>query len=169
MKKIILFALLICGISFSANAQKFALIDMEYILNKVPAYEQANQKLESYSKSYQAKVEQINKQAAQLYKDYQAKASSMSSQARSNKENEIIAKEKQAAELRNKYFGQNGEMFKLKEKLMKPIQDKIYQAVKSISIRYGYKAVIDRASNESIIFASPDIDISDQVLSTLGY
>ena len=85
------------------------------------------------------------------------------------KEEEIVAKEKSAAELRRKYFGPEGELFKKREALMQPIQDEIYEAVKAISTQKGYAVVVDRASASSIIFASPNIDISNEVLAKLGY
>ena len=103
------------------------------------------------------------------YKDYQKTASSLSAAQKSQKEEAIIAKEKEAAELRKKYFGPEGEMAKKQQALINPIQDKIYEAVKQIAQQNGYDAVVDRSSAQSIIFASPRIDISNEVLSKLGY
>jgi outer membrane protein len=153
----------------AAHAQQFALIDMEYILGNIPAYEQANKQLDDASKQWQAEVEKISEAAKTLYDNYQSKASSLSDAQRKTQEEAIIAKEKEAAQLRNKYFGQEGEMYKKQTELMQPIQDEIYEAVKVISEDRGYALVLDRASATSVIFASPAIDISDDVLTQLGY
>lgn len=169
MKKslFILFALLAIGMT--VRAQKYALIDMEYILKNIPAYENANQQLEQASRQWQSEVEKISEQAKTLYKDYQSQIASLSETQRGKKEEEIVAKEKSAAELRRKYFGPEGELYKKRESLMQPIQDAIYEAVKEIATQKGYAMVIDRASASSIIFALPDIDISNEVLARLGY
>ena len=145
MKKnlLLLFLLLTVGMT-TARAQKFALIDMEYILNNIP-------------------------EAKNMYKDYQAKVSTYTDAQRSRQEEAVIAKEKEAADLRMKYFGPEGELAKKREELMRPIQDAIYNAVKAIATREGYALVEDRASAASIIFASPAIDISDDVLARMGY
>ena len=100
---------------------------------------------------------------------YQADLSFLAGEEKTKRENEIVAKENQIQELRNKYFGTQGELFSQQEKLIKPIQDAIYEAVKEIATTSGYSVVVDRASANSIIFASPAIDISDQVLTRLGY
>ena len=141
MKKAILLSLLFVACAFTASAQKFALIDMEYILKNIPAYEQANNQLNQASQQYQAEIEAKAKEAEALYKDYQKTASSLSAAQKSQKEEAIIAKEKEAAELRKKQIAQQN----------------------------GYDAVVDRSSAQSIIFASPRIDISNEVLSKLGY
>ena len=170
MKKAILLSLLFVACVFTASAQKFALIDMEYILKNIPAYEQANTQLNQASQQYQSEVEAKAKEAEALYKEYQkASASSLSAAQKTQREEAIVAKEKEAAELRKKYFGPEGEMAKKQEALIAPIQDKIYEAVKQISEQKGYAAVVDRGSAQSIIFASPSIDISNEVLSRLGY
>ena len=114
-------------------------------------------------------VEAKAKEAETLYQAYQKASTSLSNAQRTQKEEAIVAKEKEAAELRKKYFGPEGEMAKKQEELIAPIQDQIYEAVKQISLQKGYEAVIDRASATSIIFASPRIDISNEVLSKLGY
>ncbi len=169
MKKMFLLSLCLMASMFLANAQKFALIDMEYIMENIPAYQSANQQLTSLSQQYQKAVEAKAKEAETLYLAYQKTSSSLSAAQRTQKEEAIVAKEKEAAELRQKYFGPEGEMAQKQEELITPIQDKIYEAVKQISLQKGYDAVIDRASATSIIFASPRIDISNEVLSKLGY
>jgi len=169
MKRTIL-TLICCFIGIlAASAQKFALIDMEYILENIPEYRQANEELNLASQQYQKAIEAKAKEAENLYTAYQKSASSLSASQRTQKEDAIVAKEKEAVELRKKYFGPEGEMAKKEEALINPIQNRIYEAVKKISTQKGYDAVIDRASASSIIFASPRIDISNEVLSVLGY
>lgn len=153
----------------TANAQKMALIDMEYILESIPAYQQATSQLDQLSQRYQKEIDAKSKEAETLYKAYQKNASTLNAAQRTQQEEAIIAKEKETMELRQKYFGPEGEMEKQQNALMTPIQDKIYEAVKQISLQKGYDAVIDRASAASIIFASPRLDISNEVLSVLGY
>ncbi|AVM52995.1 periplasmic chaperone for outer membrane proteins Skp [Bacteroides zoogleoformans] len=169
MKKSLFILLMLFAVGAAANAQKFALIDMEYILRNIPAYERANEQLEQVSKQWQAEIEKMAEETKALYKNYQSQIASLSEAQRGKKEEEIVAREKSAAELRRKYFGPEGELSKKRESLLQPIQDKIYNAVKEIASQRGYAVVLDRASASSIIFASPNIDISNEVLAKLGY
>ena len=168
MKRIAILLVALAGF-VGANAQKFALIDMEYILKNIPAYERANEQLNQLSKRWQGEVEAMALEAQTLYKNYQSEAVFLSEEQKTKKEEEIVAKEKEAQELKRKYFGPEGELYKKRESLMAPIQDEIYIAVKEISDAKGYTMVIDRASATSIIYASPKIDISNEVLVKLGY
>ncbi len=168
MKKLFIMLIVALG-AIQANAQKFALVDMEYILKNIPAYERANEQLNQVSKKWQAEVEVLSTEAQTLYKNYQNEAVFLSDEQKTKKEEEIVAKEKEAAELKKKYFGPDGELFKKRESLMTPIQDEIYNAVKDISEQKGYSLILDRASDAGIIFASPKIDISNEVLTKLGY
>lgn len=170
MKKTLFFLGLFMSLTLgSVYAQKYALIDMEYILGKIPAYENGNKQLENVSKQWQAEVDKKAKEVEAMYKKYQADLVFLSGDAKTKRENEIVAKENEINTLRNKYFGPQGELFKRREAFMKPLQDDVYNAVKDLSASAGYQVVIDRASATSIIFASPGIDISDQVLARLGY
>ena len=155
--------------SFQARAQKFALVDMEYILKNIPAYERANEQLNQVSRKWQAEVEALTQEAQTLYKKYQSEAVFLSEEQKTKSEEAVVAKEKEAAELKKKYFGPEGELYKKRESLMAPIQEEIYNAVKDISDQKGYSLILDRASDAGIIFASPKIDISDEVLTKLGY
>lgn len=160
---------LAAAVTLTASAQKFALIDMEYVLSHVPAYERANEQLNQASKKWQAEVEAINSEAATMYKNYQNESVFLSEQQKKTRQDSIMSKEKQASDLRRKYFGPEGELFKKRESLLQPIQEEIYTTVKEISELRGYSLVIDRASNSGIIFGSPKIDISNEVLEKLGY
>ena len=155
--------------ALTAHAQKFALIDMEYILKNIPAYERANEQLNQVSKKWQAEVEALNTEAQTLYKNYQNEVVFLSQEQKKAKQEAIMQKEKEARDLKKKYFGPEGELFKKRESLMTPIQDEIYNTVKDISDLRGYSLVLDRASDAGIIFGSPKIDISNEVLSKMGY
>lgn len=169
MKKFILLFGLFIAFTASGYSQKFALIDMEYILKNISSYETANQQLEAISKKWQTEVETSQQEVQNMYKTYQSEIVFLSADQKTKRENEIVEKEKAVQELKRKYFGPEGEVFKRREALIKPIQDDIYNAVKEISDTKGYQLVLDRASATSIIFASPRIDISNEVLSKLGY
>jgi outer membrane protein len=169
MKKILLSVLFAVAATVGANAQRFALIDMEYILKNIPNYEMANEQLNTISKKWQTEVEALQQEAQNLYKQYQADLVFLSAEMKTKREQAVVAKEQEAQELKRKYFGSDGELFKKREALIKPIQDEVYNAVKEISELKGYSAVVDRASAMSIIYASPKIDISNEVLQKLGY
>lgn len=169
MKKTILLFVLILGFSSASYAQKFALIDMEYILKNISSYETAQEQLNVMSKKWQAEVEKGQQEVKTLYKSYQADLVFLSAEQKTKRESEIVEKEKAVQELNRKYFGPEGELFKKREALVKPIQDDIYTAVKEISESKGYQLILDRSSAESVIFASPRIDISNEVLDKLGY
>ena len=169
MRKSLLITFLLLVTCLTARAQRFALIDMEYILRNIPAYESANQQLEQSSKQWQAEVDKLAGEAKSMYEAYQKEASTLTDAQLTAKEEAIVNKETELAELRRKYFGPEGELSKLQARLMRPLQDEIYEAVKEIATAKGYAVVTDRASATSIIFASPEIDISDEVLAKLGY
>ena len=169
MKKV-LFSLIIalCGIG-GASTQKFALIDMEYILKNIPSYEMANEQLNQVSQRWEKEVNDLAKEAETMYKNYQSEMVFLSDDQKKKREEEIVAKEKEVTETRYKYFGPEGELYKKRQSLMKPIQDDIYNAVKSVADERGYQTIFDRASSQSIVFASPKIDVSNEVLAKLGY
>jgi len=169
MKKIIVLVLIAIFSGMTANAQKYALIDMEYILKNIPAYEMTNEQLSQVSQKWQNEVEAIQNEAQNMYKKYQSDLVFLSAEMKSKREEEIVKKEQDAQDLKRKYFGAEGELYKKRQSLMKPIQDEIYNAVKELSESRNYGLVIDRASAMSVIFASPAIDISDDVLAKLGY
>ena len=167
-KKMLVLGLFISCLTV-VNAQKFALIDMEYLLKKIPAYETANEQLNQVSKKWQAEVDAKQTDIQNKYKNYQTEAVFLSEDMKAKRENEIVTAEKDLQDLRRKYFGADGELFKKRESLIKPIQDEIYNAVKDVCDDKGYQLILDRASGTNIIFASPKIDISDDVLAKMGY
>ncbi len=169
MKKLAITLILAVAAVMAAGAQKFALIDMEYILKNVPAYEMANEQLNQLSQRWQKEVENIGKEAETMYQNYLADKVFLTEEQVKKREEEIVAKEKEATELRFKYFGPEGELYKKRQTLLKPVQDDVYNAVKKVAEERGYQAIFDRASASDIIFASPRIDVSKEVLAKLGY
>ena len=169
MKKLILTLAIALAATFAAGAQKFAMVDMDYILHNVPQYEMANEQLNQLSQRWQREVEQAGKEAEAMYQSYLSDKVFLTPEQVKKREEEIVAKEKAATELRFKYFGPEGELYQKRQTLLKPIQDDVYNAVKKVSEERGYQAVFDRASSSDIVFASPRIDISNEVLARLGY
>ena len=168
MKKVLLM-LVMAASAVTMQAQKFALVDMEYILKNIPAYERANEQLNQVSKQWQAEVDALTTEAQTLYKNYQNEVVFLSKEQKKAKQDAIVDKEKQAAELKKHYFGPEGELFKKRTALMNPIQEEVYNVIKDIAELRGYQLVLDRASDAGIIFSSPKIDISSEVLRKLGY
>ena len=169
MKKMLLTLCLVTGLGFASQAQKFASVDMGYIMKNIPAYESANEQLSQVSKKWQTEVDAMMKDVQQLYKNYQTELVFMSDDMKVKREDEIVAKEKAAQELKRKYFGPEGELFKKRESLMKPIQDEVYNAIQEISNAKGLDLIFDKSSAMSAIFVSTKLDISDEVLKKLGY
>ena len=169
MKKYLLLVLFAAISAVSVNAQKFALMDMEYVLKNIPAYERANEQLNQQSKRWQGEIDELRLEAEQLYKQYQSESAFLSDEQRAEREEAILAAEKAASELKRTYFGPQGELYKKRESLMAPIQEEIYNAVKDICELKKYTMVIDRSSAVSLIYSSPSIDISSEVLTKLGY
>mgnify|MGYP002623810443 CR=1 FL=1 len=156
-------------VTLTTSAQKFALVDMDYIFKNIPAYERANEQLSQVSKKLQAEVDALTTEAQTMYKNYQNEVVFLSKEQKKAKQDAIVEKEKQAADLKKKYFGPEGELFKKRTALMTPIQDEVYNAIKDVADLRGYQLVLDRASDAGIIFGSPKVDISDEVLRKLGY
>ena len=168
-KKSIILAIAVCFCAFFANAQKFALVDMEYVLSNIPSYEVANNQLEQLSQRWQKEVENVSREAETLYNNYKSQMPFLTDDQKKKQEEAIVAKEKEAAELRNKYFGPEGELYKKRQTLMQPIQEQVYEAVKKVAEERAYMCIFDRATSADIIFASPRIDVSNEVLAKLGF
>ena len=146
MRKSVLLIMLLFAVGMAANAQKFALIDTEYIMKNIPATQSANEQMQEATKKYQGEVETLAKEAQKMFQDYQTKSSTLSAAQKTKKEDEIVAKEREAAELKRKYFGPEGELAKMREKLISPIQDDIYEAVKACG-----KKIFRQASRDIIL------------------
>ena len=169
MKKVLIVAFFVAIAVVGMRAQKFALVDMEYIMKNIPSYEMANEQLNQLSQRWQKEVEAKGKEAENMYQAYLADKVFLTEDQIKKREEAIVAKEKETTELRYKYFGPEGELYQKRQSLLKPIQDDIYNAIKKVAQERGLQAVMDRASSSDIIYASPQIDISNDVLNKLGY
>ncbi len=168
MKKI---ALIITAMILStavAVAQKYAYVDTEYILNNIPEYKDAQTILDDLSLQWQKEIEDKLAEVDALYKDYQSEAVLLPEDIKRKREEEIIQKEKEVKELQKRYFGKEGELFKKRKELVEPIQEKVYNAIETISTTENYAFVFDKAGSVSILFANPKYDISDDVLDEVG-
>jgi outer membrane protein len=169
MKKLSVLLGLIILTSAVAMAQKYAFVDSEYIRNNIPAFTAAQEQLDKLSKQWEKEVADGYAVVEQMYKSYQNESVLLSQDMKTKREESIIAKEKEMKNLQNKYFGVQGDLFKKREELVKPIQDEIIKAIKEIAVDGSYAVIFDTASGGNILFANPKFDISDQVLEKLGY
>jgi len=169
MKKIGAFIGLLLLTSAVAMAQKYAFVDSEYIRKNIPAFTSAQEQLDKLSKQWEKEVSDGYAVVEQMYKSYQNESVLLSQDMKTKREEAIIAKEKEMKDLQNKYFGVDGDLFKKREELVKPIQDEILKAIKEIAVDGSYAVIFDTAAGGNILFANPKFDISDQVLEKLGY
>jgi len=168
MKKI---GLLFIGaiLAFSVNAQKFAFVDTEYILDRIPSYKAAQDQVDKISAEYEKELETMYTEVETLYKSYQNEKVLLTEEQRSQKEDGIIAKEKEIKTLQQKYFGPEGAVFQKRQELVKPIQDEVYLVVKEIALEGGYAVIFDTSSGAGILYENARYNKSDEVLQKLGY
>jgi outer membrane protein len=152
-----------------ATAQKYAFVDSEYIRKNIPAFNKAQEQLDKLSQQWEKEVSDGYAIVEQMYKSYQNDVVLLSQDMKTKREEAIISKEKEIKDLQNKYFGVEGELFKKRNELVKPIQDEILKAIKTVAAEGSYAAIFDTASGGNILFANPKFDISDQILEKLGY
>lgn len=155
--------------SFFAGAQKFAYVDTQYILENIPDYQTAQNTIDNISMEWQKELETKFAQIDKLYKNYQSESFLLSEDMKTKRQNEIIDKEKEAKELQKKYFGTEGDLFKKRQELVKPIQEKVYNAIEDLAKEMNFAIIFDRAGNANIMYADEKYDKSDEVLSRLGY
>jgi len=169
MKKLVFTVVTIFCFTLFVNAQKFAFIDTEYIMENIPAYSAAQTQLDQLSSQYQKELESMHAEIEQMYKDFQAESVLLSEDMKRKREDVIISKEKDYKTLQRKYFGPSGDLFKKRQGLVKPIQDDIFNAVQEISIEGSYAVIFDKSGGTTLFFTNPKFDLSDQVLQKLGY
>jgi outer membrane protein len=165
---IIYSAVLLLGLS-SAAAQKYAFVDTEYILDRIPSYTAAQDKLDQMSEEWQKEVETLFAEVEQMYKDFQTERILLTEEMRDKREEEIIARETEAKDLQRNYFGRDGLMYEKRKELIKPIQDEVYKAVKEIAIEGNFAVIFDTSSGANMLYTNPKYDMSDDVLEKLGY
>jgi outer membrane protein len=169
MKRILFITALIVLSSAASFAQKYAFVDSDYIRKNIPAFTAAQEQLDKLSKQWEKEVADGLAVVEQMYKSYQNESVLLSQDMKTKREEAIVTKEKEVKDLQNKYFGVEGELFKKREELVKPIQDEILKAIKEIAVDGSYAVIFDTAAGGNILFANPKYDISDQVLEKLGY
>ena len=168
MKKIVFTFALCIVMGFAANAQKYACVSTEYILSNIPEYDEAQKKLDQYSIDWQKEIESKFQEIDKLYKSYQSEEYLLPEDLKIKRQDEIIAKEKEAKDLQKKRFGKDGDLTKKREELIKPIQDRVFTAIDEYAKEKGYAFVFDVAGSMTIIYADPKWDINDQIMQKLG-
>lgn len=166
MKKIIFF-LLTSMFAMQLQAQRYAVIDTRYILNKLPEYEEAQKKLDAFSIQWQKEIDDKQMVLDQLYRNFEAERVMLSEELLKKREDDLFNREKELRDLQKKRFGFEGDLFKRRQELVKPIQDRVYNAVQKIAVARQYDLVLDKSEGITIIFADPKLDRSDDVLKEL--
>ena len=162
---------LVCGlllISFVATAQRYAVIDSKYILEKLPEYKESQTKLDQFSAQWQQEIEKKQADLDKMYKDYDAEQVMLSDELKKKREDELFNKEKEVRDLQKKRFGFEGDLFKKRQELIKPIQDKVYVAIQKLAVDKSYDFILDKSEGITVIFADPKLDKSEDVLRELG-
>jgi outer membrane protein len=168
MKRNILITLVMILISLPAFSQKYAYIDSEYILGNVPEYKEAKAELDRIAAIWQKEIEAKFKSIDSLYKSFQVEAITLPENLKKNREDMIIAAEQDAKNLQKKRFGKDGDLFKKREELVKPIQDKVFSAIEEYAKEKGYAFVFDVSGSMTIVYADNKFDINDAILEKLG-
>lgn len=167
MKKILLLACML-GLGFAGISQKYAIIDTRYILDKMPEYKEAQKQLDNIAAGWQKEIDTKQAELDKMYKDYDAEQVMLTEELRKKREDQLFNKEKDLRDLQRKRFGFEGDLFKKRQELIKPIQDKVYNAVQKMALSRGYDFVLDKSEGITIIFADPKLDKSEDVLKDLG-
>ena len=155
--------------SISTYSQKFAYVDSDYILSKIPEFSQAEDKIDDFSKEWQSQIELAYEEVEQMYRDYQSEQVLLTSEMKTKREEAIMEKEKSVQSLQQKYFGNNGDLYKKRQDLIKPIQDRIFDAVQQLAASNKYSIIFDASSDLIMLYSNPDLDKSDKVLELMGY
>jgi outer membrane protein len=169
MKRVSIILAIIVLSAAAGFSQKYAFVDTEYILSNIPAYEAAQEQLDKYSEEWENEIKAMYEEVDRLYKKYQSETVLLTDEMKRKREDEIISMEQEVKELQNKYFGREGELFKKREELVKPIQDEIYNAVKEIAVAGSFAVIFDTSAGVNLLYTDPKFDKSDDVLEKLGY
>lgn len=169
MKKLLIALTLLIGTSVAGFSQKYAFVDTDYILDKLPEYKEAQKQLDELSIFWQNRIETKYAEIEQMYRSFQAEKILLTEEMKRKREDEIIAKEKEVKDFQREHFGAEGKLFQKRQELIKPIQDKIYEAIKEVAQAGNYSVIFDKSGQSTILFADPKYDKSDAVLKKLGY
>lgn len=168
MKKLFFFLIATLFLSVTGMAQRYAVIDTKYILDKIPEYKEAQTKLDQFSEMWQQEIDKKSVVVDKMYRDYDAEKVMLSDELRKKREDEIYNNEKQLRDLQKKRFGYEGDLFKKRQELIKPIQDRVYNAIQKMAVAKLYDFILDKSEGITVIFADPKLDKSDDVLKELG-
>ncbi|GEP89412.1 periplasmic chaperone for outer membrane proteins Skp [Chitinophaga terrae (ex Kim and Jung 2007)] len=168
MKKLFITAAILLAMGVAAHAQRYCVIDTKYILESIPEYKESQSKLDAIAEQWQKEIDAKFQEVDKMYKSYQAEQVMLTEELKHKREDEIVAKEKEAKDLQRKRFGYEGDLFKKREELVKPIQDRIYNAVQKLSASRMYDFVLDKAGGATVIFFDPKLDKSEEILKALG-
>jgi outer membrane protein len=168
MKKMIILAVCLMAFAGISQAQRYAVIDTKYILDKLPEYKDAQKKLDALSVEWQKEIDARQAELDQMYRSYEAEQVMLSDQLKKKREDELFNKEKELRDLQRRRFGFEGDLFKKRQELIKPVQDKVYNAVQKLAAARQYDFILDKSEGITVIFADPKLDKSDDVLREIG-
>lgn len=168
MKKTILVLFLMC-FTIPALAQRYAYVDTEYILNNIPAYKAAQDKLDQFSYEWQQELESKREEIDQLTQEYQSEKVLLTDEMKKKRQNQLEQRRQELQELKRKYFGPEGQLYQKRQELVRPIQEEVYGAIETIASRGNYAVIFDAAGESNMLYTDPSYDKSDEVLTELGY
>ncbi|MCO5241947.1 MAG: OmpH family outer membrane protein [Chitinophagaceae bacterium] len=168
MKKILFIAGFLCLAVFSASAQRYAILDTKFILDRLPEYKEAQKQLDQLSEAWQKELDGLQNRLDKMYRDFEAEQVMLSNELKKKREDELFNKEKELRDLQRQRFGYEGDLFKKRQELIKPVQDKVYNAVEKLAVEKGYDFILDKSEGITVIFADPKLDRSEDILKMLG-
>jgi len=168
MKKILLAASVFMLMAVAAHAQRYAIVDSKYILEKLQEYKDAQKKLDQVSEDWQKEIDTKQATLDRMYKEYEAEQVMLTDELKKKREDQLFNLEKEVRDLQRKRFGFEGDLFKKRQELIKPIQDKVYNAIQKIAVQRSYDFILDKSEGITVIFADPKLDKSEDVLKELG-
>jgi outer membrane protein len=168
MKKILLLAFCITLLAFQVSAQRYGIVDTKYILEKIPDYKEAQKKLDQFSLTWQKEIDDKQVVLDKMYRDFEAEQVMLSEELKRKREDELFVREKELRDLQRKRFGFEGDLFRKRQELVKPIQDKVYNAIQKIAVSRSFDFILDKSEGITVIFADPKLDRSEDVLKELG-
>ena len=168
MKKILFVLLILLGSMYAVNAQRYAIVDSKYILEKMQDYKDAQKKLDDFSAQWEKEIDQKQANLDRMYKEYEAEQVMLSDELKKKREDQLYNLEKELRDLQRKRFGFEGDLFKKRQELIKPIQDRVYNAIQKIAVARSYDFILDKSEGITVIFADPKLDKSEDVLKELG-
>ena len=152
----------------TTQAQRYGIVDTKYILDKMPEYKEAQKKLDQFSIQWQKEIDDKQALLDKMYKDFDAEQVMLSDELKKKREDELFVREKELRDLQRKRFGFEGDLFKKRQELVKPIQDKVYNAIQKIAVNRAFDFILDKSEGITVIFADPKLDRSEDVLKELG-